>query len=126
MPMTPPTRCPHCHTLLPSGRGVDQCPCDTGEARRARRRGWRGSAWRDVPPAWKRMWRRVRDEWLAGHPLCAMCGCVAEEVDHIKGSIALKNIEDLLDRSAIQSLCKKCHKRKTYATRVGRLNHEKE
>lgn len=55
--------------------------------------------------------------------MCAMCGCVGDEVDHIKGKEALKTLENLLDITEIQTLCKQCHKRKTYATRVGRKNH---
>ena len=85
--------------------------------------GWRGAGWDEVPSAWKRAWKKVRDAWIANHPFCAMCGCVGTEVDHIKGKSALKTIEDLLDTNAIQTLCRNCHKRKTYATRVGGLNH---
>ena len=122
MPMTPPSRCPHCHSLLPSGRGVEACGCEAGEARRRYRR-WGTSPWASVPGEWRRLWKKVRDGWIADHPLCAVCGCVGEEVDHIKGQEALKTIDDLLDTNAIQTLCKRCHKRKTYATRVGRKNH---
>ena len=62
--------------------------------------------------------RRLGDGWIAEHPMCAFCGCVGDEVDHIMGNEALKTLDDLLDRSAIQTLCRNCHKRKTYATRV--------
>lgn len=88
--------------------------------------GWRGAGWDGVPLAWKRLWKQVRDSWIAEHPFCAMCGCVGTEVDHIKGKSALKTIEDLLDTNAIQTLCKNCHKRKTYATRVGGKNLKNE
>ena len=122
--MTPPTRCPHCRRLLPSGVGAEWCDCAVGRARRERRRGWRGSAWADVPGEWKRAWKKVRDSWIMEHPFCARCGCVGTEVDHIKGKNALKTIDDLLDINAIQTLCKECHKRKTYATRVRGENYK--
>lgn len=118
MPMTPPTRCPHCLMLLPSGKGAEWCSCAVSRARRERRKGWRGAGWDEVPSAWKKRWKQVRDAWIAEHPFCVMCGCVGTEVDHVKGKSALKTIEDLLDTNAIQTLCKNCHKRKTYATRV--------
>lgn len=98
--------------------------CEAGEARRSRRC-WSSSPWASVPDAWRAAWKKVRDSWIAAHPLCVVCGCVGEEVDHIKGQEALKTIDDLLDTNAIQTLCKRCHKRKTYATRVGRKNHKK-
>lgn len=97
--------------------------CDVGVARRMRS-GWSESPWAYVPSEWKRLWKKARDSWIAEHPLCVMCGCAGEEVDHIKGKEALKTLSDLLDRDAIQTLCKRCHKRKTYATRVGRKNHK--
>lgn len=63
-----------------------------------------------------RRWRKLRDAYIAEHPLCRHCqerGIVtaAAEVDHIephRGDIAL-----LLDWDNLQALCAPCHSAKT-------------
>src|SRR5688572_14863534 len=62
--------------------------------------------------AYGRPWRRIRDAWLAEHPLCVYCQAegrveVAREVDHI---IPHKG-DDILyrDRNNLQSLCTRHH-----------------
>lgn len=63
-----------------------------------------------------RRWRRVRREWLANHPYCAQCdrdGFVraATVVDHIKPHRGNETL--FWDPRNRQSLCKRCHDRKT-------------
>lgn len=61
-------------------------------------------------------WRKVREGYLAKHPLCAHCSTEdapvpATELDHItphKGDMKL-----FWDRKNWQGLCKSCHSRKT-------------
>ena len=60
-----------------------------------------------------RRWRKIRDAYLAGHPLCEWCeskGLVtaATEVDH---TVALADGGQI--DGALQSMCHPCHMRKT-------------
>lgn len=72
-------------------------------------------------PAHKRgydkRWERLRDDFIADHPLCEHCKRVGEttaakEVDHI---IEFEGLDDprRLDRDNLQSLCRRCHAKKT-------------
>lgn len=57
-------------------------------------------------------WRKVRQAYLAAHPICAICGhSVAVEVDHIEPHRG--DISKFWDFSKLQGLCKSCHSRKT-------------
>lgn len=65
---------------------------------------------------WRRLYklaryRRKRRAFLASHPYCAICGDVAEDLDHIiphEGNMRLFwNAENW------QALCHRCHSRKT-------------
>lgn len=53
-------------------------------------------------------WRKLRAQVLAEQPMCA-CGRKANEVDHI---IPLAR-GGTNERSNLQSMCKRCHSRKT-------------
>lgn len=57
-------------------------------------------------------WQKARKIFLQLNPLCARCGEPATDVDHIvphKGDMVL-----FWDSSNWQSLCHKCHSKKTY------------
>lgn len=60
-------------------------------------------------------WRRVRDNFLAEHPLCAVClangmTVAASDVDHV---LAIRKGGERLNPANLQSLCAGCHSRKT-------------
>lgn len=55
-------------------------------------------------------WEKVRLKWLQRHPLCAFCGRVATEVNHVK---MIRAGGDRLKGSNLQSLCGPCHRRLT-------------
>lgn len=54
-------------------------------------------------------WRRLRLMFLHEHPLCALCGAPATEVDHI---IPIR-LGGSNDAANLQALCKPCHSTKT-------------
>ena len=61
-----------------------------------------------------RAWKRIRDRYIAQHPLCEMCKkqgrlTPAEEVHHIKPLSQGGTHDD----SNLMSLCKECHSRIT-------------
>lgn len=51
-------------------------------------------------------WRKLRNEYIVEHPLCAMCGRAAEMVDHI---VPINKGGAPLDPANLQSLCNHCH-----------------
>jgi len=62
-------------------------------------------------------WRKFRNAYIKAHPLCAHClaqGLVvaAREVDHII-PLTGRNDQTRLSASAVQSLCRECHSKKT-------------
>ena len=62
-------------------------------------------------------WAKARKIFLAQHPLCAVCGAPATDVDHIiphKG-----NKRQCWDQSNGQALCHSCHSRKTAREDMG-------
>ena len=67
-------------------------------------------------PEWSDMyhssaWRKLRATHLNANPYCAMCPDVATTVDHI---IEHRGDEGLfLDAGNLQSLCKRCHDKKS-------------
>ena len=65
-------------------------------------------------------WRKARKAWIIRHPLCAICGQPATDVDHIIPHRG--NRELFWDSSNWQSLCHECHSRKSYGERhsIGR------
>lgn len=73
---------------------------------------------RGVSATWQHLyntphWKKMRKEFLAAHPLCAMCGKPANVADHItphRGAEAL-----FYNEANLQALCHSCHSRKTLA-----------
>ena len=71
-------------------------------------------------------WRRLRDRWLAEHPLCAWCereGRVelGRVVDHV---VSIKRAPHLrLDEGNLQTMCVECHGVKTRAEDGGGWPH---
>lgn len=65
-------------------------------------------------------WRRIRDRWIALHPLCHRCEQkgrveIAVQVDHIASTakaLAAGQQPDHSDAN-LMSLCLRCHERKT-------------
>lgn len=58
-------------------------------------------------------WKRLRAGQLAAEPFCRRCGARGTEVDHIiphRGDLAR-----FLDAGNLQTLCHRCHSRKTLA-----------
>lgn len=96
-----PCRRNGCPLLVPGGGYCKNHPPD--ESRESSyARGYGGS------------WRRLREVVLHRQPFCR-CGAPANEVDHIvpKSRGGRDTIENL------QSLCKRCHSRKTAGERAG-------
>ena len=60
-------------------------------------------------------WRKARKAYIIRHPLCAICGAPATDVDHI---IPHRGDKELFwDSGNWQSLCHECHSRKSYGER---------
>lgn len=55
-------------------------------------------------------WRDLRDWYIKHHPVCALCGGIAEMVDHV---MPIQRGGDALSESNLQSLCRSCHRFKT-------------
>lgn len=92
------------HTV-PSGQ---RCPC--AEQRKAASDADRPSASRRGYDA---EWRAARDDHLARHPICVVCGSKASLVDHVVS--IRKAPHRRLDPTNFQSMCATCHGRKTAA-----------
>lgn len=56
-------------------------------------------------------WQRARALWLSEHPLCASCGKPASVVDHIEPHRG--DTTKFWDAGNWQSLCRRCHNKKT-------------
>ena len=109
MPTKPniPCRHPGCAALIPAGEKYCEKhkPLHPEEIRSASTRGY-GSAW-----------QKARKQYLAAHPLCARCMAdgryvKATVVDHIVPHRGDKKL--FWDRDNWQSLCRKCHDKKTW------------
>ena len=59
-------------------------------------------------------WRRFRRWWISRNPICAACGRGGVLVDHVT-PIAAGGAK--LDQDNVQTLCARCHNRKTGAER---------
>ncbi len=75
---------------------------------------WRGSA---ASRGYDYQWGKFRKSYLRNHPVCAHCGRLATEVDHIipfKGDKAR-----IFDENNLQPLCHECHSKKTASENGG-------
>jgi 5-methylcytosine-specific restriction protein A len=111
MPTTPPTRCAHpdCHTLTTTGRCTEHT-----------RKPWQDANQHAIRTLSSRItrtrrWRNIRTAQLKDHPLCATCGHIATEVDHII-PLHLGGAPWTADNR--QSLCAPCHAAKSAAERA--------
>ena len=91
-----PCRHPACPELVPEG--TNDGFCDEHKRPSAAKRGY------------GRPWRRASKEYLWRNPLCVECGNPAEVVDH---KTAVEAGGEMWDESNWQSLCKRCHDKKT-------------
>lgn len=70
-----------------------------------------------------KVWKKLRARQLKKYPYCQECGVIYSlQIDHIKEHE--NNIELFLDPNNLQTLCIKCHAKKTrqYQTRTGKTN----
>ncbi|WP_265519496.1 HNH endonuclease [Nitratireductor luteus] len=98
----PPHLC-QCGNVVPYGVRCE-CQRQTTHERNARHDARRPTA---RQRGYDHVWRKARDEYLAAHPYCRMCGNPATTVDHIvrhRGDRAL-----FWNRSNWQPLCTRCH-----------------
>lgn len=112
MPSKPlrPCRHPGCRTLVPGGYCDKHQPPRRAADRKA------SAAWHDLYdlPIWK---LQLRPEQLAREPFCRECWTPrrarvrATEVDHVKPHRG--DLQLFLDPNNLQSLCHRCHSRKT-------------
>lgn len=100
--------CGRCHAVHDRG----PCPVSQAEAKR------RANLQRDpvVKRMYGRRWQAVSAGWLRSHPLCVECeraGIVeaATDVDHVRPHRGDPKI--FWDGTNWQSLCRRCHARKT-------------
>lgn len=78
------------------------------EEKKQRGNRWRGSA---ASRGYDYRWQKFRKSFLMRHPVCAMCGRLATDVDHIV-PLAIAPTRKY-DESNLQALCHECHSRKT-------------
>jgi 5-methylcytosine-specific restriction protein A len=100
-----PCPAPGCPNKIPADKRY--CEEHTRERSKAYEK-TRESAYRR---GYTKRWEAVAEAHLLSHPLCETCQAPAAEVDHViphKGNMKL-----FWDPKNRQSLCKKCHSRKT-------------
>jgi 5-methylcytosine-specific restriction enzyme A len=51
-------------------------------------------------------WARLRKMYIRAHPMCELCGQLAEIVHH---KVRIREGGDRLNEDNLQSLCKQCH-----------------
>lgn len=102
MPVKAPRLCA-CGFRVPSGV---RCKCEAAAdaARKARHDRARPSS---SSRGYTGTWQRARDEYLAKHPFCRLCGRDATVVDHIEPHKGDKEL--FWDRNNWQPLCAPCH-----------------
>lgn len=103
---------PGCYRIVPAGQRYCAVHASDGERKDGPFRGtkrWESASYNGLYRTAR--WRRMRREFLAGNPRCAMCGGAAKVVDHIiphRGDEAL-----FWDEGNWQPLCMSCHSAKT-------------
>lgn len=120
MPHMPKTPCKHpgCPELVPYGEKY----CDKHKSLHpVKKRDFSGRLQGEdrksaAKRGYDRRWQKARIAWLNSHPLCEEClkrgkYVKATVVDHIEPHRGNYNL--FWDRNNWQSLCKKCHDRKT-------------
>lgn len=107
MPTSPPTRCtePDCIELTANTKCAKHTRRNRAHEQRTRHRA--NNAWGDGTTG---RWRRIRAVQLAHNPTCAHCDAPAAEVDHV---IPRAIGGAMYNPTNHQSLCKRCHQRKT-------------
>lgn len=66
-------------------------------------------------------WQTTRDKYISDNPLCEACGGLGQEVDHI---VELLDGGDEVAIGNLQTMCKRCHGKKTYQERLRRANEK--
>ena len=61
-------------------------------------------------------WRKFSKWYRIHHPLCAVCGHTGRLVDHV---VPVRYGGDPFDEDNVQTLCQRCHNRKTGGERRG-------
>lgn len=104
MPSKPPSACrrPGCRGLVRAGV-CSVCGAPPQSESAARRESSRARGYDTA-------WEKLRRTHLADEPLCRMCGAPAVLVDHIQ---PIRDGGARLDDANLQSLCRRCHDRKT-------------
>lgn len=65
-------------------------------------------------------WKLLSKSYITLHPLCVVCGEIAKDVDHI---IPVRIApEKMYDVSNLQSMCHKCHSKKSKEEKQARDN----
>lgn len=110
---------PGCREWAVKGSYCAQHAAEWEAKLRARRAAYARRADEERPSADSRgytfEWRKARKAWIIRHPLCAICGAPATDVDHIIPHRG--NRELFWDTGNWQSLCHECHSRKSYGER---------
>lgn len=71
----------------------------------------------------RKAWKELRHSHLMSNPLCVQClangiskaAVVCDHIEPHKGNVTM-----FFDRDNLQSLCKRCHDKKTYAESIGK------
>lgn len=76
-----------------------RCRAQSGTQESAGRRGYDSA------------WRKVRDPYIAAHPVCVDCGAASTIADHLDGLGPLGPRGS--DWSNLEAVCKRCHNRRS-------------
>lgn len=116
--LRPPAPCttPGCPTRH-RGKGR----CDTCRARQPAREGWR--------TLYGGHWPAVRLDYLTRHPVCALCGHLADVADHhpvpLKQLIRARVVDPHADHR-LRPLCASCHSRETWTRQPSAWQYRRE
>lgn len=106
MPSSTPRLCPGCRRPV---RG--RCPKCSPESRRAKDRRRGSAASRGYGHHWR---ERVRKPFLRDHPLCVLCGALANVPDHwpvTRRALVAAGVTDPDAFHRLRALCDDCHNR---------------